>query len=116
MRFLIGKGTELPRDIFVSMGRLRYQTFVKNLNWILLRADDINGVEYDEFDTEHTIYVVELDDDDDVIATARLIQTNRPYLLQRVFPGFAPEDALPYSAEIWESFSPCSQAGDRESL
>jgi N-acyl-L-homoserine lactone synthetase len=81
------------------MGDYRHRVFIKKLGW-QLRCED--GLEYDQFDRDDTFYVIATGDDGDVVGTARLLPTTRPYLLDTVFPqllhGFAP----PRSENVWE--------------
>lgn len=81
------------------MGGYRHRVFIKKLGW-QLRCE--NGLEYDQFDRDDTFYVIATGDDGEVIGTARLLPTTRPYLLDTVFPQLLHGSAPPRSEEVWE--------------
>ena len=62
-----------------------------------------DGMEYDQFDTPATNYLVWIDDDGIVRGISRKTPTDRPYMIQQIWPGIITKMALPHSATIWES-------------
>lgn len=81
------------------MARYRHEVFVKKLGWQLQCE---NGLEYDQFDRDDTVYVVARNDAQKIIGTARLLPTTQPYLLAEIFPQLLNGLAAPASADIWE--------------
>jgi acyl homoserine lactone synthase len=65
-----------------------------------LRSED--GLEYDPFDRDDTVYVAATDDDGALVGTARLLPTTRPHLLNTVFPALLQGQPLPASPQVWE--------------
>jgi acyl homoserine lactone synthase len=99
MRFSSGLAANLAPELVARHAHYRYRVFVEKLGWDLQTHD---GLEVDQFDRDDTLYVVALDADDDVIGTARLLPTTRPYLLAEVFPQLLGTSALPHSPAVWE--------------
>lgn len=64
--------------------RLRHRVFVEELGWRNLARPDKR--EIDEFDDEHAVHLLAIDEADTVIGYSRLLPTTRPYLLPMVLP------------------------------
>lgn len=79
--------------------RLRHRAFVEELGWSNLARPDRR--EIDEFDDEHAIHLLALDETESVIGYSRLLPTTRPYLLPMVLPQLC-EGAAPSGAHIVE--------------
>lgn len=79
--------------------RLRHRVFVEELGWSNLARPDRR--EIDEFDDEHAIHLLALDETESVIGYSRLLPTTRPYLLPMVLPQLC-EGAAPSGAHIVE--------------
>ena len=86
------------RELLAKMFRLRHDVFVKEKGWNL---KSYNGLEFDQYDTAETLYLVELDDDGEVAATVRMNATHRPTLLSDVFPEMC-EAGVPKERTTWE--------------
>jgi acyl homoserine lactone synthase len=99
MRIISGAARELPAELLAKIAAYRYRVFVQTLQWDLHVAD---GIELDQFDDAATIYVITQDDSGDLTSFARLLPTDRPYLLGDVFPQLLNGLALPSSPDIWE--------------
>lgn len=99
VQILAGTSELLQPALLANMARHRHEVFVKKLGWQLKCDDDL---EYDEFDRSDTIYLVAQDQTGEVVGSARLIPTTRPYLLSNIFPELWGRGALPNAAEIWE--------------
>ena len=89
----------LPGDLFNRVSHYRHKVFVEKLGWNLQTRNDL---ELDQFDRPDTIYVVSQDDDGQVNGCARLLPTDRPYLLGAVFPELLNGLPPPCSPEVWE--------------
>ena len=99
MNIVTGTPADLSSEIMAGVARYRHRVFVEKLGW-QLRCE--NALEYDQFDRDDTVYVVAHNDDQDVIGTARLLPTTRPYLLGEVFPHLLNGTPPPQSSEVWE--------------
>lgn len=82
-----------------GVARYRNKVFVEKLGW-QLRCE--NGLEYDQFDRDDTVYLVAQDEDGHVIGTARLLPTTRPYLLGEVFSHLLNGLDAPCASDVWE--------------
>lgn len=99
MRFFSGTPSDLQPGLVTGVARYRHKVFVQKLGW-QLRCE--NALEYDQYDRDDTVYVVAQNDTGDIVGTARLLPTTRPYLLGEVFPQLLNGLPPPSSAEIWE--------------
>lgn len=99
MKFFTGMPSELTSVLMTDLARYRHKVFVEKLGW-QLKCE--HGLEYDQFDRDDTIYVIAKNDDDQIIGTARLLPTSRPYLLGEVFPQLLNGQPPPCSDDIWE--------------
>lgn len=99
MQVISGDRGQLPRGLYSSVARYRYQVFVERLGW---RLDTEGGFELDQFDREDTLYVVAREEKGRIIGCARLLPTERPYLLEEVFPELLNGVPLPKSPAVWE--------------
>ena len=82
-----------------SMFRARKEVFVDLLGWDVPVID--GQYEIDEFDTEHATYIVLSDPDGEHLASARLLPTERPHLLDTHF-GHLCEGQTPSGPNILE--------------
>jgi N-acyl-L-homoserine lactone synthetase len=96
---ITGTVNDLLPGMACALAKYRYQVFVKELGWPL-RCEE--GVELDDFDRPDTVYVLACDNNHEIFGCARLIPTNRPYLLGDVFPHLMGGKPPPFSAGIWE--------------
>lgn len=85
--------------VLASMFRARKDVFVDLLGWDLPVID--GQFEMDEFDTEEAIYIVLSDPDGAHLASARLLRTDRPHLLDTHF-GHLCEGQTPSGPNILE--------------
>jgi N-acyl-L-homoserine lactone synthetase len=99
VKILAGTSDNLPADLMHGLGRYRHRVFVEKLGWGLACQDDL---EYDQFDRPDTLYMAARHDDGELVGTARLLPTNRPYLLKEVFPQLMGGLPLPETADVWE--------------
>lgn len=99
MRFTSGCSAELRQPLMIRMARYRHRVFVERLGWKLHCRD---ALELDQFDRDDTIYVIAQNEDGEVIGTARLLPTTRPYLLAEVFPHLLNGAPAPDAPDVWE--------------
>lgn len=88
-----GNGIEqaLSGRVFRSMFEERKRVFVDLLGWdvpVLARRYEI-----DQFDDDEAVYIVITDDAGEHAGSARLLQTDRPHILDTIFPNLC--DGVP---------------------
>ena len=64
-------------------------------------------MEYDQYDTPATVYLVWIDEDGMVRGTSRLNPTDRPYMLADLWSDMVVDCKLPHSPYIWEGTRIC---------
>lgn len=99
MQFCSGVQEELSLNLFDKVSKYRNKLFVTTLGWQLKTK---NGMELDQFDRPDTVYVISQDADGEVNGCARLLPTNRPYLLGEVFPQLLNGLPPPSTPDVWE--------------
>lgn len=99
MNIVTGTSSDLSLEIMAGVARYRHRVFVEKLGW-QLRCE--NALEYDQFDRDDTVYVVAHNAAQEVVGTARLLPTTRPYLLGEVFPHLLNGVPPPQSPDVWE--------------
>lgn len=99
MNIVAGTADSLPAGLLFDMAHYRYRVFVEKLGWKLAPC---GRLELDQFDRRDTLYVVAHSDDRGVLGVARLLPTNRPYLLAEAFPQLLGECMPPHSPTVWE--------------
>lgn len=99
MNFSSGIAEELSSSLFKKVLNYRHKLFVTTLGWQLKTQSDM---ELDQFDRFDTVYVVAQDENGQVNGCARLLPTNRPYLLGEVFPQLLNGLPPPNTTDVWE--------------
>ena len=83
-----------------DMHQMRYRIVVEDWGW------DIPGItpgyDKDQFDTPETVYVLVLDDDSQVAASARLNPTTGPHMMSELFSDYCDLQPFPVGADVWE--------------
>ena len=95
-------------DALVAHHRLRHRVFVERHGW---NVPSHNGMEYDQFDTPAAVYLVWRDETNEARGAARLIPTDRPYMLRELWPHLVTERPLPVSPKVWEGTRLCVDRG-----
>lgn len=108
MLVIDGAQTGASNAALRSMFRARKQVFVDLLGWDVPVID--GEYEVDEFDTEHATYIVLSEADGEHLASARLLPTDRPHLLDTHFAQLC-EGALPGGPGIFEITRFCLSRG-----
>ena len=112
MRITSGCSAELRPPLMTRMARYRHRVFVEKLGWQLHCRD---ALELDQFDRDDTVYVIAQNEDGEVIGTARLLPTTRPYLLAEVDAALFGSDTPPIGrAEALEAIRPYIERHLRE--
>lgn len=100
MKFTTGRCDQLHPQLMTQVARYRHKVFVEKRGWQCQFGD---APEYDQFDRVDTLYVVAQDKKGgDIIGTARLLPSSRPYWLGEVFPQLLDGLSPPCSDEVWE--------------
>ncbi|AEF88763.1 Acyl-homoserine-lactone synthase [Delftia sp. Cs1-4] len=94
-----GTSQSLSPELLEGIARFRHKVFIETLGWDLATKA---GMELDQFDRADTIYVAARGEDGRLAGAARLLPTNRPYLLAEVFPELMGGAQPPHSADVWE--------------
>ncbi len=95
--------TKYPH-LFEQMFRLRAQEFHERRQWAVSVKD---GKEIDRFDDLDPVYVLVVNEDDEVWASLRLLPTTGPYMVADVFPELMAGDSIIRHPLIWESSRFC---------
>lgn len=82
---------ELSHHQAHDLYRLRHETFKSRLNW---RVNSHNGLEYDEYDTENTVYLFGMTAGE-IICSARFINTQHRNMTREIFSDFFGGITLP---------------------
>jgi len=91
-----------------TMFEARKRVFIDLLKWDLPAL--ANRFELDHFDDEHAIYLIVTDGDANHLASARLLPTTRPALLDSLFAGLVEGD-VPQGPDVLEITRFCLSPG-----
>ena len=94
-----GTPRSLSPELFEGIARYRHKVFIETLGWELPARE---GLELDQFDRPDTIYLAAREYDGRLVGTARLMPTDKPYLLGEVFPQLMGGVEPPRRADVWE--------------
>lgn len=89
----------VPDAVFRSMFAARKRVFIDLLKWDLPALD--GRYEIDQFDDPHARYLIITDADQAHLASARLLPTTRPHILDTLFPALC-GGAVPRGPRVWE--------------
>jgi N-acyl-L-homoserine lactone synthetase len=89
----------VPDGVFRSMLAARKRVFIDLLRWDLPVLDGC--YEVDQFDDAHARYLIITDTDQAHLASARLLPTTRPHILDTLFPRLC-RGAIPRGPQVWE--------------
>lgn len=89
---------------YVSQFHLRYKLLVDGQYWNLSR---FQGMEYDQYDTPASTYLVWQDDKGNVRGSVRVVPTDRPYMIRDIWPELIENCPLPESLSVWEATRFC---------
>ncbi|TMV06393.1 autoinducer synthase [Ruegeria sediminis] len=99
-----GLNRHMFTGIVDEMFELRARVFGGRLGWDVKIED---GKEIDEFDHLDPAYVIGLDDEGNVVAAVRALQTTGPHMLADVFCAILDGEPPIRSATMWESTRFC---------
>jgi acyl homoserine lactone synthase len=98
VQLVVGAANPACRELLNKMYRQRYEIFVKEMGWNIKSE---NGLEFDQYDTDHSIYAIDLDRDGNVAASTRFVPTDQPFMLAEVFADMC-EREIPRTSKCWE--------------
>lgn len=84
--------------------RLRYRTIIQRQEWGVPR---IRNMEYDQYDNPATTYLTWRDRSGIARGVSRLYPTDRPFMLQDVFPHIVTYQDMPCGPHTWEGSRFC---------
>ena len=89
--------------IFAGQFRLRHEGFLQRQDY---QVRDYNGMEYDQYDTPATSYLI-YHEGDQVLGVNRLNPTTHGCMLRDLAPGLVDDESLLDDPLIWESTRYC---------
>ncbi len=89
----------LYEDEMEQAYRLRHRVFVEEKKWTDLDRGD--GREIDQFDDEHAVHMLYINDSRRVLGYQRMLSSTRPHLLSHVLPELC-DGKKPVGENIWE--------------
>ena len=111
IRVITNHNMAINAQYIAGFAALRHQVFVERLGWDL--SSSSKNYEYDQFNRGDAIYIVVCNDDDQVIAGLRLLNTTCPFLLTVCCPDLADTGNVPVGETVWEVtrfvVDPCPQ-------
>jgi acyl homoserine lactone synthase len=96
-----------PGNPIYEQHRLRHECIVQRQAW---NVPTIRNMEYDQYDNPAAHYLVWRDRDGKARGSSRLYPTDRPYMLQEIFPHLVRKAALPRTQGVWEGSRFCVDA------
>jgi acyl-homoserine lactone synthase len=98
VQVVVGATNPNCRPLLAAMFRQRYDVFIKEKGW---KLKSYNGLEFDQYDTADTIYLMEFDPSGDLVASMRMNRTDGPYMLADIFSEVC-ESPIPRGHDVWE--------------
>ena len=95
-------------DIMPSMYRLRYRAFIERQDY---NVSSIRKMEYDAYDTPAAVYLICRENTGVVGGCTRLSPTDRPYMIEDIWPELIEANPIPKSESIWEASRFCIDKG-----
>ncbi len=86
-------------DALPAQFRLRHRIFVERQRWNL---SSFRGMEYDQYDTPATQYLIWRELNGEARGIARLNPTDRPYMFKEIFADHFEVDDIPSAPDVWE--------------
>jgi acyl-homoserine lactone synthase len=87
MELYLGSDESQFPALFEKMYRQRFEIYVRRRKWKDLKP--LGELEKDEYDTSSAVYLLVLDDEDEILAGLRLLPTVGPHILGDLFPHLA---------------------------
>jgi acyl-homoserine lactone synthase len=87
MELYTGRDEARFPEVFEQMYRQRYDIYIRRRKWKGLKP--LGLLEKDEYDTPSSVYLLVMDDEDEILAALRLLPTVGPHILGDLFPHLA---------------------------
>lgn len=91
-------------DVMPQLLRLRYKQFKERQGYNVRVYKDM---EFDQYDTPETVYLVWLDEARQVRGTSRLNPTHGPYMLKDIWAHMIEGPEVPTGPDVWEGTRIC---------
>lgn len=89
------------KDVLDEMFRLRQRVVVDQWGWSIPGNNGVRDI--DQFDTDHTVYIVEFDENrTELRACTRLNPTTRPHMMSELFADTCNLQPYPTGPAVWE--------------
>ena len=95
---VVGATNPNARELLAKMFRQRHQVFVEEKGW---KLKSYNGLEFDNYDTDETVYIMALTPEGEMVASMRMLRTDKPHMMADVFADMC-EGGVPRRADVWE--------------
>lgn len=79
--------------------KIRHDVYIDERRWVGLQSRD--GLEFDQFDTDDTIYFLAIENGG-VVGGSRMFPTLEPHLLSTICPALAEIKGIPQAPDIYE--------------
>jgi len=86
--------------LLLDMYKLRAKIFKERMGWDV--DVDMHGLETDDFDVDHAIYFVSVNNEGKVIGNWRIIPTNHLTMIEKIWPEFLEDLNIIKSPMCWE--------------
>jgi acyl homoserine lactone synthase len=96
-----------PGNPVYEQHRLRHECIVQRQAW---KVPTIHNMEYDQYDNPAAYYLVWRDGAGKARGASRLYPTDRPYMLQEIFPYLVTNTSVPKGPDVWEGSRFCVDA------
>lgn len=93
--------------------RLRHECIVQRQAW---NVQTIQNMEYDQYDNPAAYYLVWRDRTGRARGSSRLYPTDRPYMLEEIFPHLVTRIPIPKSSDVWEGSRFCVDASAKPEM
>jgi acyl homoserine lactone synthase len=90
------------------MYRLRYHAFIERQGY---NVSSIRNMEYDSYDTPAAVYLVWREEIGKIGGCTRITPTDRPYMIEQLWPDLVGNEGLPHAHNIWEASRFCIDKG-----
>ena len=96
-----------PGNPLCGQHKLRHASIIERQGW---GVPTVRGMEYDSYDNPATYYLIKRNKVGDVVGSSRLYPTDRPYMLQEIFPHLVTKIDMPRDSTVWEGSRFCVEA------
>jgi acyl homoserine lactone synthase len=87
-------------DALAQSYQVRHRAFIEKQNWDVPHCF---GMEYDTYDTPAAVYLLARNEFGTVLGLTRLIPTQRPYMLDEIWPNMLGERVGVHAQDVWEA-------------